>query len=101
MKTHTLAAAVVVTIALSGCNREAKDFEAICHVVERSGVDPSLPAALRVARMAEWIDVNVRTDRARRTFAAASGVSPEQRRAMIQRAAAEAGYHGSCPLFGP
>ena len=101
MKTQTLAAVLVGAIALSGCNREAKDFEAICLVVERSGVDPAMPPSLRAMRMAEWIDANVRTDRARRTFAAVGGASPDQKRAMIQRAAAEAGYHGPCPFFGP
>jgi|LNFM01.1.fsa_nt_gb hypothetical protein len=102
MRSLSLVALVVGSFALAGCNREAKDFEAMCHVLERSGVSAGLDPSVRSQRIGQWIEDHIHTERARRAWRAIgqSNVSPEQKREMMRREAAEAGYNGPCPLFG-
>lgn len=101
MKIDARKTVLVAAIALGGCNREAKDFEAICHVVERSGVAPSMEPSQRAQQMSQWLERNVHSGRAKRVLAAIVHLPPDQKRAIVQREAAAAGYHGSCPLYGP
>jgi hypothetical protein len=95
-----MCAALAAALGIASCRREAKDFEALCNVVERSGVPANADPSERSQRISRWVEHNVRSERAMRAWRAVAFAPPEQKRAIIERAAREAGYDGPCPLFG-
>jgi hypothetical protein len=85
-------------VLAAGCGGGARDFDDICHAEERAGVSGVTDPAEKAMRIAEWIDLQLRTSDARKSMAALASVPCEHKGPILIQAAKEAGYTDPCPM---
>ena len=97
-------AAICLALAGAACSRGKesgptayqRDIDRLCHAQTHSGADELDPGQRPVA-IAQWLSENLETSEVREVLVEFQAGTPEQKRAILEREAAEVGLP-DCPL---
>ena len=74
------------------------DYDLVCNAIARSGADKIDDPSQKAQTIANFLTKKIKTKTVRNFMASLAGMRPEDKGPALKKAAAEAGYTGTCPL---
>jgi hypothetical protein len=94
-----LALLATPAVALADPKADVKaDYELVCNVVERSGADKTQDPSQRAQKIALYLTQHLKTQEVKLFMASLAVKPPAEKGPALKKAAADAGYTGSCPF---